>query len=354
MKKRIVSILLPLCLCMAFLSACGGGSTTQTSTADSSQPEISSNGPDGSGYEASNNDEIDEPDSLDTSFAGADVGVAVDSLGAYTIGIQSDGTVIVSGDDQFGACKQEDVNDWCDIVSVAASKSYAVGLKSDGTVMATHYRYFNPEKWHNIVGIDAGLNHAVGVRDDGTVVVGGSQEYTEELFNVDAWTDIIAVSAGTVHTVGLKSDGTVVAALMNGISDDGQCNVGDWTDIVAISTGNLHTVGLKSDGTVVATGIDAYGMCDVGGWTDIVAISAGTNHTVGLKSDGTVVAVGYLGMKDGYNIKAEDAFAHWTDIVAVSAGDAHTVGLKFDGTVVTTDSFNGDVSGWHDIKMPNK
>ena len=95
-------------------------------------------------------------------------------------------------------------------------------------------------------------------------------------------------------------------------------------------------------------------MCDVGGWTDIVAISAGTNHTVGLKSDGTVVAVGYLGMKDGYNIKAEDAFAHWTDIVAVSAGDAHTVGLKFDGTVVTTDSFNGDVSGWHDIKMPNK
>lgn len=218
-------MLLPLCLCMAFLSACGGGSTTQTSTTDSSQPEISSNGPDGNGYEASNNDEIDEPDSLDTSFAGADVGVTVDSLGAYTIGIQSGGTVIVSGDDQFGACKQEDVDDWCDIVSVTASEYYAVGLKSDGTVVVSDDRNFDPDKWHNIVEIDAGSLYTVGVRDDGTVVVGGRREYTEELFNIDDWTDIIAVSAGTCHTVGLKSDGTVVT------TDSFNGDVSGWHDI---------------------------------------------------------------------------------------------------------------------------
>lgn len=359
MGKRIVSMLLLLCLCIAFLSACGGDSATQTSTADFSQPGISSSEPDASGHEASNNGETDKSNSFDIPFAGANVGVTLDSLGAYTIGIKSDETVIVSGDEQFGHCKQEDVDDWRDIVSVAASESYAVGLKSNGAVVVSDDRYFDPDKWHNIVEIDAGSLYTVGVRDDGTVVVGGRREYTEELFNIDDWTDIIAVSAGTCHTVGLKSDGTVVAALTSLDDADlyldcGQCNVGDWTDIIAISAGNTHTVGLKSDGTVVATGTETYGMCDVDSWTDIVAISAGVNHTVGLKSDGTVVAVGYMGMKDGYNVKAEDAFTHWTDIVAISAGDAHTVGLKSDGTVVTTDSFNGDVSGWHDIKMPNK
>lgn len=360
MGKRIMSMLLALCLCVTFLSACGGGSGkttgTQTPATDSLQSGKSSNGLDESGDEVSNNGETDAPNSLDSSFAGADVGVTVDSLGAYTIGIKSDGTVIVSGDEQFGRCKQENVDDWCDIVSVAASENYAVGLKSNGTVVSTHDRYFDPDKWHNVVGIDAGLNHTVGVRDDGTVVVGGRQEYTEELFNVDNWSDIIAASAGTGHTVGLKSDGTVVAALINQDSeslDCGQCNVDDWTDIVAISAGNLHTVGLKSDGTVVATGIETYGMCDVGSWTDIVAISAGVNHTVGLKSDGTVVAVGHTGAeKDGEN--GEYAVEHWTDVIAISGGTSHTVGLKSDGTVLTTNSFYGDVSGWHDIKMPNK
>lgn len=114
MGKRIMSILLALCLCITFLSACGGGSSgttgAQTPATDSLQSGNSSNGLDESGDEASNNGETDEPNSLDSSFAGADVGVTVDSLGAYTIGIKSDGTVIVSGDKQFGRCKQEDVD----------------------------------------------------------------------------------------------------------------------------------------------------------------------------------------------------------------------------------------------------
>lgn len=229
MEKRIMSILLALCLCITFLSACGGGSSgttgAQTPATDSLQSGNSSNGLDESGHEASNNGETDEPNSLDTPFAGADVGVTVESLGAYTIGIKSDGTVIVSGDKQFGRCKQEDVDDWRDIVSITASEYYAVGLKSNGTVVVSDDRYFDPGKWHNVVGIDAGLNHTVGVRDDGTVVVGGRQEYTEELFNVDDWTDIIAVSAGTCHTVGLKSDGTVVA------TDSFNGDVSGWHDI---------------------------------------------------------------------------------------------------------------------------
>lgn len=43
--------------------------------------------------------------------------------------------------------------------------------------------------------------------------------------------------------------------------------------------------------------------------------------------------------------------------MAISAGNGHTIGLKADGTVVVTgwnDDGQCDVSGWTDIKVPNK
>jgi hypothetical protein len=49
------------------------------------------------------------------------------------VGLKSDGTVVAVGNNAYGQC---DVEDWTDIVAIAAGKSHTVGLKSDGTVVA--------------------------------------------------------------------------------------------------------------------------------------------------------------------------------------------------------------------------
>jgi len=201
------------------------------------------------------------------------------------VGLNSSGDAIIH--DSTSECQ---VNDWHNIVAVCAGLLYVVGLKSDGTVVVTGQNNSVQHKvndWSDIVAVSAGYYHTVGLKADGTVVATGNNQY--EQCNVDNWSDIVAISAGYEHTVGLKSDGTVVAT---GENDFGQCKIDDWSDIVAVSAGYKHTVGLKADGTVVATGYNDFGQCNVNDWTDIVAISAGYNHTVGLKSDGTVVAVG--------------------------------------------------------------
>ena len=194
--------------------------------------------------------------------------------------------------------------------------------------------------------IAAGTYHTVGLCSDGTVVAVGSNDYGQ--CDVSSWTDIIAIAAGDRHTVGLRSDGTVAAA---GSNDFGQCNVSSWKNIMAIASGSLHTVGLHLDGTVAAVGANGFGQCKVSGWTNIVAIASGSAHTVGLRSDGTVVAV-------GRNDYGQCGVSDWEDIVAIAAGEYHTVGLRSDGTVVAVGSDDlgqcSGVSGWTDIKLPNR
>ena len=259
----------------------------------------------------------------------------------HTIGLKSDGTVVATGDNEYGQC---DVSDWKDIVAVSAGDYHTVGLKADGTVVATgdnEYGQCDVSDWKDIVAVSAGDNLTVGLKADGTVVA------TEKSgCDVSYWKDIVAVSAEFKNTVGLKADGTVVAT---GIKAYEQCDVFDWKDIVAVSVEYNHTVGLKADGTVVATGLNIYGQCDVSDWKDIVAVSTEWDHTVGLKADGTVVAT-------GNNVCGECDVSDWKDIVAVSAGFGHTVGLKADGTVVAT-GYNEygqcNVSDWRNIKTTN-
>ena len=280
---------------------------------------------------------------------------SVSAGGSHTVGLKADGTVVATkytGEQilNYGQC---DVSEWTDIVAVSAGDSHTVGLKADGTVVAVGNNYYSQCDvwgWTDIVAISAGWNHTVGLKADGTVVAVGNNYYSQ--CDVWGWTDIVAVSAGCNYTVGLKADGTVVAV---GANNNGECDVTDWTDIVAISAGENHTVGLKADGTVVTAGYNEYGQCDVSGWKDIVAVSAGGSHTVGLKADGTVVAV-------GVNYSGQCNVSGWKDIVAISAGWNHTVGLKADGTAVATkyigiQKYNcgqDDVSGWTDIKVPER
>lgn len=261
----------------------------------------------------------------------------------YTVGIKTDGTVIATGENEYGQCN---VSDWKDIIAVSAGNSHTVGLKSDGTVVAVgnnEYRQCDVDDWTDIVAISAGLQLTVGLKIDGTVVAVGYSDRGQ--CNVDNWNNIKDISTGGWYAVGLKTDGTAVAT---GFNNSCQCNVEKWKNIVDISAGSACTIGLREDGTIAVVG-DNRGQGELDNWIDINIISSGSRHSVGLTNNGKVIAV-------GSNRRKECDVTHWSDIVNIEAGNEHTVGLKVDGTVIATGS-NEDgqcnVKGWTNIKLPS-
>ena len=54
----------------------------------------------------------------------------------HTVGLKADGTVVATGNNEFGQCN---VGNWTDIVAISAGYNHTVGLKADGTVVATEY-----------------------------------------------------------------------------------------------------------------------------------------------------------------------------------------------------------------------
>lgn len=91
---------------------------------------------------------------------------------------------------------------------IAAGRGHTVALKCDNTVEATGWNKHDQcdvNDWHNIVAVAARWRRTIGLKPDGTVI-----------------------AVGCVHTVGLKSDGTVVAECDNTY---GQCDVSSWRNI---------------------------------------------------------------------------------------------------------------------------
>ena len=243
----------------------------------------------------------------------------------HSVVLHSDGTVTAIGSNSCGQC---DVQDWRDIVSVAAGSSFTLGLRKDGTVLyASNRPHINVSSLENIAAISAAYEHALALRSDGTVTAIGYN--TTGQCNVEGWRNITAVASGGITSVGLRADGTVITAGGNVGTAANQQPISEWTDITAIAAGFFHVVGLRSDGTVVAAGPNLEYECDVSHWTDIVAISAGYNHTVGLKADGTIVTAG----SNTYSPhRAEEL--QWSDIISITSGRLHTIGMRADKTLV--------------------
>ena len=234
---------------------------------------------------------------------------------------------------------------------IAVGRKHVVLVQTDGTVdvyaddyivydnlLIRHgenidFGQWKVDDWENIIEVAAGYNHTVGLKSDGTVVAVGNNSSRQ--CNVGSWTDIIAIAAGNSHTVGLKRDGTVVAC---GWNNSGQCNVKTWTDIIAIAAGRQHTIGLKSDGTVVAVGDNEYGQCDVANWKNITAIAAGDFHTVGLNKS----FVEAVGKNSSGQCNLSDGLVWWGGIDAIAAGRSHTVGMydySYDVVAVGSNEF---------------
>ena len=74
---------------------------------------------------------------------------------------------------------QCDVSGWNSIKEISAGGMYSVGLRSNGTVVVTgrsDYNYFgkrDAEAWTNIASVKAGYEHILGLKTDGTVVLAG-------------------------------------------------------------------------------------------------------------------------------------------------------------------------------------
>ena len=253
----------------------------------------------------------------------------------FTVGVKKSGKCVAVGNNKHGQC---DVDNWNNIISVAAGMYHSVGLHSDGTVVAVGSNEENEcavSNWQGIVAVSA-YYHTVGLRADGTVVATGNNNSGE--CNVSGWRNIIAIAAGPSRTLGLRSDGTVV---VTGKGEFGSDKVSDWKNVVRIATDMSHSFGVTSDGFVLGAGENYHNGWNQ--WDDIVDIAHGCLETVGLKSDGTTVST-------------NKRFSGWKDVVMLDGRSYHVVALKNDGTVYAfgnTESGQCDVDDWEDIMISN-
>lgn len=234
--------------------------------------------------------------------------------------------------------------------------SYTVGLKSDGTVVV----------WGECSALVLGSR--IKVSDECS---SGLQRRVEPVA-VPGLNGVVAVSAGGDYIVALKSDGTVVTW---GLNNGGQLGDGTVTTrynpapvpglngVIAVGAGFDHTVAAKSDGTVVAWGrndvgqlgdgtkIDRYSPVVVSGLNGVVAISAGAGYTIALKSNGIWVAWGSCGISRP-TCRPPRVLSGTNNVVAV-ATDRRDYFVRADGKVVTNQPSGGpDRPDWIREPLP--
>lgn len=111
--------------------------------------------------------------------------------------------------------RQKKLEEWPKLKQLCAG-SYFVGLKTDGTVIAEdielNYLINTIEQWKDIIRVAAAGATVVGLKADGTVVAVCSFREDRGQCNVDQWKDIVAVDTNGRITVGIKKDGSVVYA----------------------------------------------------------------------------------------------------------------------------------------------
>jgi len=168
------------------------------------------------------------------------------------------------------------------ITDVDFGEVHIVALKEDGTAKAVmpemqmdhKRRYTNKEikkaydllskmeagqtdvdEWSDIIDVAAGAYHTIGLKSDGTVVAAGKNKKGQ--CEVSDWENIVAVEASNDFTVGLKADGTVVATGDNSV---GNCDFDGWVGIKEIKIQEGITVGLDTKGSLFINGAsyDSY------------------------------------------------------------------------------------------------
>lgn len=168
--------------------------------------------------------------------------IAIATGWRHTVGLDSKGNIHIVG---YGSTNQkseinENPNAWSNIIAIAAGggikdadgKGHTVGLREDGRVVAVGDNNFgqcNVDEWEDIVAIAAGDWHTVGLKSDGTVVIASTHEAANLFKECENWENIVAISAGTGFVLGLTEDGTVLSAGYQ--RQEQRPNSGNWKNI---------------------------------------------------------------------------------------------------------------------------
>ena len=174
---------------------------------------------------------------------------------SHYVNLQSDGTVIATafateGED-VKELKQCDVSEWENIISVAAGEKSTVGLESDGTVVVAGSNIFTRmkvKKWKYVVAVYAHDDIIVGLRGDGTVVTSSSGPRGW----ISNWEDIVAVSLCKDNIVGVTSEGELK---ISGSSIN-QYASGYPYDVKKAVTGDNYLVAMLEDKSVSIIELD--------------------------------------------------------------------------------------------------
>ena len=160
----------------------------------------------------------------------------------HLVALKKDGTVRAYGENDAGQCDFR-WPDWMNIVAVEVCYDNTIGLKSDGTIVMTKKDDLfiaEASSWTEIVAISAGTHAIVGLKEDGTIVKAGLIDTVD----TSAWTDIVAVSLGYQHIIGLRSDGTLLSA---GNNPHGECDVSGIRLFESIDTYEAERVFAKEE-----------------------------------------------------------------------------------------------------------
>ncbi|ETR67449.1 MAG: hypothetical protein OMM_11588, partial [Candidatus Magnetoglobus multicellularis str. Araruama] len=172
-----------------------------------------------------------------TTIIDMDGGIKDDRMGTHSIAVDTDGLVWTWGKNNNGQLGLGDmadryspveINDFEDVIQVAAGCNFSIALKTGGTVWSWGNGTYTPSEVAGITEVNAiaaGCEHQLALKEDGTVWAWGNNTYGQlgidsvstENFPVQVkapggigfLTDIVAIAAGKNHSMALKSNGTV-------------------------------------------------------------------------------------------------------------------------------------------------
>ncbi len=284
---------------------------------------------------------------------GTSGGVAAVSSGVYhTMILKDDGTLWATGRNDAGQLGTGDTTDVStpveilvdgvsgSVAAVAAGGSHTIILKTDGTLWVTGNNNYG----------ELGTGDTTGVNTPVEISVGDS-------------TSVEAIAAGVEHTFILKTDGSLWVTGRNNYGQLGTGDTVDITTpveiivggpsvgVAAVSAGLNHTMILKTDGTLWATGRNTNGQLGTGDTIDVdtpvevltggisgsvASVAAGGSLTAILKTDGTLWMAGaYAGTYGNSSSTPLEVTGESVSggVDTISSGGSHVLIVTTDGAL---------------------
>ena len=277
----------------------------------------------------------------------------VSTGGDFTCGLQTDGSVVCWGDNEWG---QLSVPEEERFTAIEAGGVHACGLRSDGTTVCWGYHfnfdederpseYVYPQPFppgdEKFEAISANGIGTCGIHADGSVKCWEVPTITRLVESSPFGAEQVEqVSAGGFQVCGLRTDGSILCSANTfGILSDGE-------GFVSISPAPVHVCGLQTDGSIICEGIDVASQLTPPDNGPFSAVAAGTLHTCALRRNGAAVCWGFdlarvEELYEGFLGPDPDELAAIPRVplpederfTTITAGYGHACGLREDGKI---------------------